>query len=281
MPWRPGCWACCSRRLGVRAEAYPLRRRGNETSASISAPAGSTLPSGRTTPWWYALAPLFLLALIVAQSAFTVSDLFITHYALLVPLIPLTGGLAFGVVGHGGVGEQRAGKPGFGAHRSIPAPRIFRVLAIIALVAWAGSDLVTDIRYHRALAATGGHGSHSDAIYALAEHLDKAGFTAPVALDWGLDAQIRYLTAGRVQPTEVFGYDSLDAPDPDFAERINRLLDNPDTLYLAHLPEYTVFRERVNTLADLASKRGMTLRQRALYTERDGTPIIIMYRAEK
>ena len=161
------------------------------------------------------------------------------------------------------------------------APRILRALAIIALVGWAGSDLVTDIRYHRALAATGGHGSHSDAIYALAEHLDKAKFTAPVALDWGLDAQIRYLTAGRVQPTEVFGYDSLDAPDPGYAERMNKLLDNPDTLYLAHLPEYTVFRERVNTLADLASKRGMTLRQRALYTERDGTPLIIMYRAEK
>ena len=140
---------------------------------------------------------------------------------------------------------------------------------------------MTDIRYHRALAATGGHGPHSDAIYAVAEHLDKAKFTAPVALDWGLDAQIRYLTAGRVQPTEVFGYDSLDAPDPDYAERINQLLDNPDTLYLAHLPEYTVFRERVNTLADLASKRGMTLRQRAVYTERDGTPLIIMYRAEK
>ena len=102
-----------------------------------------------------------------------------------------------------------------------------------------------------------------------------------MALDWGLDAQIRYLTAGRVQPTEVFGYDSFDAPDPGYAERMNKLLDNPGTLYLAHLPEYTIFRERVNTLADLAAKRGMTLRQRALYTERDGTPIIIMYRAEK
>ena len=167
------------------------------------------------------------------------------------------------------------------ARQSVPAPQIFRVLALIALVAWAGSDLVTDIRYHHALAVTGGHGPHSDAIYAVAEHLDKAKFPALVALDWGLDAQIRYLTAGRVQPTEVFGYDSLDAPDPGYAERINQLLNNPDTLYLAHLPEYTVFRDRVNMLADLASKRGMTLRQRAVYTERDGTPLIIMYRAEK
>jgi hypothetical protein len=222
-----------------------------------------------------------LLALMIAQSAFTVSDLFITHYALLVPLISLAGGLAFGAL----MGEGREGpaesETEDGDRGKRLAPGILRAVAIIALVGWAGSDLVTDIRYHHALAATGGHGSHSDAIYALTEYLDRSEVTAPVALDWGLDAQIRYLTAGRVQPTEVFGYDSFDAPDPDFAERINRLLDDPDTLYLAHLPASTVFRERVNTLADLASKRGMTLRQRALYTERDGTPIIIMYRAEK
>ena len=263
-------------------DAYKPRRREKETPGGISAPSSTTTPSGRAAPWWYALAPLLLLVVIVALSAFTVSDLFITHYAMLVPLIPLTGGLAFGVVwawGSRGVKEQE--RRGSRARFNAPALLIFRFLALIALIAWAGTALATDIRYHRALAATGGHGPHSDAIYALAEHLDKAGFTAPVALDWGLDAPIRYLTVGRVQPTEVFGYDSLDAPDPNFAERIDKLLDNPDNLYLAHLPEHTVFRERVNTLADLASQRGLTLRQRAVYTERDGTPLIIMYRAEK
>ena len=217
----------------------------------------------------------------IAQSAFTVSDLFITHYALLLPLIALAGGLAFGALLRTGSEGTREDKTEDADQGKGLAPRILHALAIIALVGWAGSDLVTDLRYHRALAATGGHGPHSDAIYAVAEHLDKAKFTTPVALDWGLDAQIRYLTAGRVQPTEVFGYDSLDAPDPEFAERINQLLDNPDTLYLAHVPEYTVFRERVNMLAELAWKRGLTLRQRAVYAERDGTPLIIMYRAEK
>jgi len=50
--------------------------------------------SGRALPAF--LLPLALLALAVAQSAFTVSDLFITHFALLLPLIPLTAGLAVG-----------------------------------------------------------------------------------------------------------------------------------------------------------------------------------------
>ena len=116
------------------------------------------------------LAPLLLLALMIAQSAFTVSDLFITHYALLLPLIPLAGGLAFGALmgeGHEGPGEGNSGAAG--RDKGL-ASGILRAVAIIALVGWAGSDLVTDIRYHRALAATGGHGSHSDAIYAVAEH---------------------------------------------------------------------------------------------------------------
>ena len=231
------------------------------------------------------LTPLLLLALMIAQSAFTVSDLFITHYALLVPLIPLAGGLAFGAAmgeareetrEHGGKEAGRRAATAPGVQRAV-----LRTLAIVALVVWAGGNLVTDIRYHRALAASGGHGAHSDAIYALAERLDSAGLTAPVALDWGLDAQIRYLTAGRVQPIEVFGYTRLDAPDPDFAGRMNQLLDNPDTIYLAHVPEQTIFRDRVNALAELAAQRGLTLREQAHFRERDGTPSIIVYRAGK
>ena len=227
------------------------------------------------------LAPLLLLALMIAQSAFTVSDLFITHYALLLPLIPLAGGLAFGALMQ--AGRESKGEDG---HRNAGQGRgwakgALRALAVIALVGWIGSDLATDIRYHRVLTVTGGHGAHSDAIYALAKRLDSLGWAAPVALDWGLGAQLRYLTAGRVQPVEVFGYENLAAPDPGYAERINRLLDDPDNIYLAHAPEHTIFRERVNALADLAWNRGLTLREQGRFNERDGTPLIIMYRAEK
>jgi hypothetical protein len=238
-------------------------------------PGASLLPALRVA------VPLLLLALIVAQSAFTVSDLFITHYALLAPLIPLAGGLAFGaVMAAGGEDSGRAGDR-FSARGGRLAPNLLRAFAVIALVAWAGGDLVTDIRYHRALAVTGGHGPHSDAIYALAETLDRDGLTAPVALDWGLDAQVRFLTAGRVQPTEVFGYDDLAAPDPGYAERMNQLLDDPDRIYLAHVPEHTVFRDRVNALAELAGKRGLKLREQAYFNERDGSPFIVVYRAGK
>jgi len=230
------------------------------------------MPKSAAFPFIGPTLPVLLLALMVAQSAFTVSDLFITHYAMPLPLIPLAGGLAFGAVIAPMTIPLRSSAP--------PPLRALAVtLAFIALLAWAGGDLWTTIRYHRALAVTGGHGPHSDAIYTLADQLDRGGLAAPVALDWGLDAQIRFLTAGRVQPTEVFGYTGLDVPDAGYPERVSGFLDDPNTIYLAHVPAQTVFRNRVNALAELAWRRGLTLREQVYFNERDGTPLILIYRA--
>jgi hypothetical protein len=261
--------------VGLLARARERGRRATDEQGNKS----------QHHPRWTFLLPMALLALIVVQSAFTVSDLFITHYAMLVPLIPLTGGLAFGVVweqgskgarerGSGGAGEQGARE-----QRGVPASQLLRALALIALLVWAGGDLWTTVRYHRALTASGGLGPHSDAIYELAQWLDLGGFTAPVALDWGLDAQIRFLTADRVQPVEVFGYTGLGMPDAGFAERAGKFLANWRTVYLAHVPEYTVFRDRVNALAELAGQRGLTLREQVRFGERDGLPLILVYGA--
>jgi len=201
----------------------------------------------------------------IAQSAFTVSDLFVTHYVLLLPLISLTGGLAAGYV--------------WNRFAFILLPSAFIILTSALLLLWAGGDLWTTVRYHRALAATGGHATHSDAIYDLAAYLNRGGLTAPLALDWGLDAPVRFLTTGQVNPIEVFGYTGLDAPDPGFTDRVRPFLANPDNVYLAHAPEETVFRGRVETLTALAQAQGLTLREEARFAERSGRPLFVVYRA--
>ncbi len=153
------------------------------------------------------LLPLALLALAVAQSAFTVSDLFVTHFALLLPLIPLTAGLAVGEA------AQRMHKRILGG----------LVLALALAAAWLVTDLLSTLDYHRVLTMSGGAGTHSDAINGLADYLDTAPYRAPVALDWGLDAPLRFLTAGRVQPVEVFGYERLDAADEGLRDGWGRI----------------------------------------------------------
>ncbi len=216
----------------------------------------------------HVLLPLALLALMLAQSAFTVSDLFITHYALLLPLIPLAAGLACA-----GIWQASRNLRPQAWRAVVPA------LAGLALLAWAGGDAWDSLAYHRILTVSGGYGAHSDAIYRLADYLAQHGGGAPVALDWGLDAQLRFLSRGQVNPVEVFGYSPLNQPDPGFAGRVAPFLTNPDTLYVAHVPAETVFHGRVEALAALAAARGLTLREEARFGLRSGKPLLLVYRA--
>jgi hypothetical protein len=220
--------------------------------------------------WWLMWLPIVLLALIVAQSAFTVSDLFITHYALLVPLIPISVGLAIGIIWDAGRESSR------------PAAQVLLPsTAVLALFLWAGSDTINTVSYHRILASSGGYASHSDGIYRLAGYLVKTKPSAPLALDWGMDAQLRFLSRGDVNPVEVFGYGALDQPDSGFASRVLPFLDDPNTLYIAHVPSETVFQGRVQALARLAAEHGLNLREEARFGLRSGHALFIVYRATR
>jgi len=218
---------------------------------------------GFRTRRWAHLLPVALLLLIVAQSAFTVSDLFITHYALAVPLIPLAAGLVVGAAGRLGTGRAR---------------RMLVAVPFLMALLWAGGDLRTTVRYHQALARTGGHSAHSSAVYDLAAVLEENAAGPVVALDWGIDAPVRFLTVGRVAPREVFGYEHLDRPDAGFAERVRPFLEDPSTLYVAHTPGDTVFRGRVEALETLAAERGMQLQEVGRVAERSLRPLFLIYR---
>jgi len=218
---------------------------------------------GFRTRRWAHLLPVALLLLIVAQSAFTVSDLFITHYALAVPLIPLAAGLVVGAAGRLGTGRVR---------------RMLVAVPLLMALLWAGGDLRTTLRYHQALARTGGHSAHSSAVYDLAAVLEENAAGPVVALDWGIDAPVRFLTVGRVAPQEVFGYEHLDRPDAGFAERVRPFLEDPSTLYVAHTPGDTVFRGRVEALETLAAEREMQLQEVGRVAERSLRPLFLIYR---
>jgi hypothetical protein len=240
-----------------------------------------------------------LLALIVLQSAFTVSSLFITHYILLLPLIPLSAGVAVAVirqalVPHPASGEAKppASRGDVAQNVATAAPtrratasgiaRMALLLPVLAAVLfWIHGDLVNTVKYHWALTVSGGAGDHSDAINKLASFLVLREPAAPLALDWGMDAPIRFLTSGHVNPVEVFGYDSLQKPDAGFVDRLAPFLDNPDNLYLAHDPQNTVFKGRVEALKKLAKKRGQVLEEVSQFHDRSGKPLFVVYRVVK
>ena len=240
----------------------------------------------RRGPFW-PLLPLALLAFIVLQSAFTVSDLFVTHFALVVPLIPLTAGLAVGVLWPRTPGEPRSTerkeegkrkKEDFPSSLRRPGTRVVGVFAILLALVWAWTDAYTAIRYHRILTISGGYAAHSDAIYHLANYLDEENLTDPVVLDWGIDAPVQFLTAGRVNPLEVFGYTRIDAPDPGFADRVGPYLEDWQTIYVAHTPENAIFKGRFEVMADWAAERGWRWFEQTRFGQRSGDPVYVVYR---
>jgi len=155
---------------------------------------------------------------------------------------------------------------------------LLSAMCIAPIIVWGAVDLANALRYHRILAVSGGYGAHSDAIYQLAGFLQQQAPAAPLALDWGIDAPVRYLTGGLANPIEAFGYERLDAPDSDFAGRVSPFMDNPDNLYVAHASGFSVFRGRVEAVAALAAGRGMKLEEVARFAERSGRPLFLVYR---
>ena len=112
------------------------------------------------------LALLFVLLLVV-QSSFTVSGLFITHYAIIQPFVVLLAALAADCGWQIANGRWRAAGASAPGRTSTGRRGIWAALMVslvAALVLWFAADLQTTIRYHRALAESGGHVTHSDAI---------------------------------------------------------------------------------------------------------------------
>lgn len=205
--------------------------------------------------WRRLLALAFCVALMIVQSCFTVSDLFITHFALLLPLLPLLGAAAADQLAQHG---RRAA-----------------LLAALALLLWGGFDAWNTAQYHAILARSGGYAAHSDAVYEMAAFFQATppGATA-IALDWGIDAPLAFLTQGKVAPIEAFGYARLDQPDDGFVARLAPFVSNPTVIYLAHTPEFSVFQGRREALAALAAAQGKRVESLALFRQRSGLPLL-------
>ncbi len=250
-PWAPLLASLSVVAAFFLAGASFARRRALAASAVRSVPGSSLAALG---------GALLFLAFYTIQSAFTVSDLFITHFAAALPFFFLAVGLAIGV------SLRQGGRSGV-------------VVAIVVVGLWAATDLASDLGYHQALARTGGLGTHSDAIYQLAGHLIKHRERPVVALDWGMEAPVRFLTLDAVIPIELFGYERLDAPDSQFPARVIPYLQRPDTLYLFRVPQDTIFQERREAIKQVAATLGLRMQKDKTLRGKDGRSTFLVYRA--
>lgn len=235
---------------------------------------GLGIVAGIGAAWRRMVVPVVLLLMAIAASCFTISDLFITHYALIQPLTLAVAALGMGLAWQRWVTVHRRSHWG-GLRRGVGW------LVILALVGWIALDLRATLLYHQALARSGGLADHSDATYHLAYHLRYNGLGAPIALDWGMDAPIRYLSANTVRPIEIFGYASPAAPDAGFIRRLHPFLDNPDNVYLLHAPGQTVFAGRREAFLAAVAEQGYAASLEQTFAQRDGTPLFELWRVRE
>ncbi|MEX1020830.1 MAG: hypothetical protein WDZ49_14305 [Litorilinea sp.] len=240
----------------------------------------AALPVGMWRPRLVGI-PLLLLGSALALSIFTLSDLFITHFALLQPVLVgcvAVGWLAWMPVRRAGV--ENASAENASTEKARVGVRAYAVTVVLAAALWVGADGWATARYHGALASSGGLADHSDATYHFAYHLRYNGLGAPIALDWGMDAPVRFLTENTVRPIEIFGYASPDAPDDDFVARLALFLDNPDNVYLLRDASQTVFAGRREVFLEQVQARNGTPVLAATFDQRDGTRLFELWRVE-
>jgi hypothetical protein len=210
------------------------------------------------------------LASAILLSLFTVSDLFITHYALLHPVAIAIAGIVLGAFFE----DWRLPLSQLGNFSTVYP----RALVFIIVIVWLLGDGLATVGYHRDLTRSGGLSDHSDATYHLAYHLRYNGLGAPIVLDWGLDAPVRYLSEGTVQPIEIFGYDSPDRPDEAFTLRLAPFLENPDNVYLLRAPGQSVFQGRREIFFEQVDQVGREAILERSFTQRDGLHLFELWR---
>lgn len=232
------------------------------------------ITSGQRSGRSLLLGPLLLLLLTFLASIFTLSDLFVTHYALLQPLTIAVGTVAL----HACFFRPLPDFLGLSRGRWLS---FWPKLGYLLVLLWLLGDITASLRYHRALARSGGLADHSDASYHLAYYLQYNGLGTPIALDWGLDASVRYLSQGAVTPIELFGYGSLQEPDAQFANQLRPFLANPDNIYLFHAPGATVFQGRRAIFEQLVADQQQQAQLEISFAQRDGTPLYELWRVHR
>ncbi len=151
-------------------------------------------------------------------------------------------------------------------------PAVFVGLLAISMLA---SEALTTVLYHRSLAQSGGQGFFSDTIYTLANDLEQADSPKIVALDWGFARNLQLLTGGQLKIEEWFTYAS--SPGEEAEAYLEHLVDQPDLLYLLHVPRFTAFPGHRELFDKVAYRNDLTPALWKSYPQRNGESVVEVY----
>jgi hypothetical protein len=224
------------------------------------------------------LYPLLTLAIALLASAFTPTGLLFTHLAILVPWPILVVATALDLV------ARRSGLDRFSVPRiRSQQPGQWAAVANLGTVvtfAIAGmliyDDLRVDTAYHRDLKRIGGIGDHTSASYTLVSYLQRENLGDIVAMDWGIQDVVQFLSEGQINPPQLSSYEDIESEDGAFALRVREHLDDPDTVYVFHVG--AVFKNRWEAFQHIVAQEGRTPEELKVVYDRAAIPIFRLVR---
>ena len=217
----------------------------------------------RGRSWRSTLLVPFLALMVIVQSCFTISALWPTHFAVGVPLPAMIFGIAAGRV------QSWSALVGSRARKRVRWLVTF--LAVMVIVAQA----LTSLSYLRAVTTSGGLSFHSASIYDLSRFLENRPEHI-VALDWGISAQVAYLSGGRKEVEELYDFQpELPSFATELRERFNR-----DELYITHATGQEAFPHRAAFLQAVADA-GMWAERVNTFMGANGVPELELWRVRR
>jgi hypothetical protein len=158
------------------------------------------------------------------------------------------------------------------------ANRMALALAILLVAVLPVNAAATNALIQRYMAASGGQALWSDAIYTLASDLTTKYPGRPVmALDWGFERNITFLTQGQVRMREMYEY--LPEPSARFADVSTVMLRDPSNVYLFHAPDVTAFPGYLETMQRAAAQMHKQIMLQEEIDERSGAANTFIYTA--
>jgi hypothetical protein len=217
--------------------------------------------------------PILVIAVMIASSVKTPTALWFTHLAILTPWPILAIAAVTDMV------ARRSGLDRLNLGRLAPLSRqigaraasLGSVLVLALGLMLAYDDLQVDQAYHADLSRIGGKGDHTNASYRLADFLTETQASQVVAMDYGIQDTIQFLTAGDIKPAEIFGYEDWQTVDPAFAIRLREELENPDALYIFHQQPH--FLNRRETFEAIVAQEEKSLVEEAVIYDWSARPI--------
>jgi hypothetical protein len=119
----------------------------------------------------------------------------------------------------------------------------------LAGLAMAGSNLLVTNQYFYQFQRYGAYGTFTDAIFPLSQALDDTAGNTVYVIDWGMFDSLNLLHRGRLKLRNASGSLTPEKPSPSEVEDVERMLLDPQGVFVGHVKGQEAF-ERVGEHLD-------------------------------